>query len=436
MQTKRFVATIAMLAVVFNLTGISLAAQVPLTLDAVLATALKANPALTEAQKRWEEKQNRIPLARALPNPALGMMKDDIPTNSLNPFDGMMTEYTLTQEFMNPGKLDAMEKMAKSEAAMSAAEYETKKLDISTQVKQAYYDYLYNSQAVAIMRENQQLMKQLVDLAQVNYSTGMVALQDTLKAQTEVSKMDAEIASMEAMAAAAGGRLNTLMGRSPNDPLSVQEMFRTAAPSDSFDTLNQQAQSGPAIRGMEQQVAMAKSGVDLAKRQSNPDFELSLGYKNYKSMSASGVDDMGMPATIRTKQPSTWSVGVMVMIPLWGDKNQAEVKLANASLEASQAALETMKNMQAMELQMALSDAQALWRQIELYQKVVIPQSEQTYQAAIVGYGSGKVDMMDMLEGVNTLRNAKLSLYKARVDYEKAMANLEKAVGQATIQGK
>lgn len=429
MQTKRFIATMAAFAVVFNLTGISLAAQVPLTLDEVLAAALKANPVLTEAQKRWEEKEARVPLARALPNPELGIMKDDIPTNSLNPFDGMMTELTLTQEFMNPGKLDAMEKMAKSEATMSAAEYEAKKLDISTQVKQAYYDYLYNSQAVAIMRENQALMKQLADLAQVNYSTGMVALQDTLKAQTEVSKMDAEIAGMEAMAAAAAGRLNTLMGRSPNEPVQLQEIFRTTAPDQSFDVLNAQAQSGPAIRGMEQQVAMARSGVDLAKRQSNPDFALSLGYKTYQSMSMSGVDGMGMPVTTRTKQPSTWNVGVMMMIPLWGDKNRAEVKSADASLEAAKAALDNMKNMQAMDLQMALSDAQALWRQIGLFQNVVIPQSEQTYQAAIVGYGSGKVDMMDMLEGINTLRNARLSLYKAKVDYEKAMANLEKAAG-------
>jgi outer membrane protein TolC len=322
-----------------------------------------------------------------------------------------------------------MGKMAESEAAMSLAEYETKKLEIATQVKQAYYDYLYNSQAIQIMQENQQLMKQLADLGQVNYSTGMVALQDTLKAQTEVSKMSAEIITMEAMASAARGKVNTLMGRSPNLPLSVKETFRTTAPNQTFDTLSKQAQSGPTIRGMEQKLEMAKNGMDLAKRQSNPDFELSLGRKSYKSESMASSDPMD-PPTI-SKKPSTWKIGIMAMIPLWGDKNQAEVKSANASLEASKAALQNMKNMQAMDLQMALSDAQALWRQIELYQKVVIPQSEQTYQAAIVGYGSGKVDMMDMLEGVNTLRNAKLSLYKAKVDYEKAMANIEKAVGQA-----
>ena len=435
MYTRKFILTVTAVAVFLNSVGIA-AAQAPLTLDEVLAAALKNNPSITEAQKRWEEKKSRVPLARALPNPTFGIMKDDIPTNSLNPFDGMMTEYSISQEFMNPGKLDAMGKMAESNAAMSAAEYEAKKIDISTQVKQAYYDYLYNTKAVQIMQENQKLMKQLVDLAQVNYSTGMVALQDTLKAQTEVSKMDAEIASMEAMAKAASGKVNTLMGRSPNDQLSIKETFQTTAPIQSFDTLVKQAQSGPAIRGMEQQVEMAKSGVDMAKRQSNPDFELSLGYKSYKAMTSAGVDAMGMPTTTTTRQPSTWNIGIMAMIPLWGDKNQAEVSAANANLEASKASLENMKNMQAMDLQMALSDAQAFWRQIELYQRVVIPQSEQTYQAAMVGYGSGKVDLMDVLEGINTLRNAKLSLYKAKVDYEKAMANLEKAVGQATEKAK
>lgn len=431
MQSKGIMAALAAIAILFNATGLSLAEQAPLTLDEVLANALKNNPAITEAQKRFEEKKSRIPLARALPNPKLGIMKDDIPTNSLNPFDGMMTEYSLSQEFMNPGKLDAMGKMAESEAAMSTAEYEAKKLDIFTQTKLAYFDYLYNSQAVQIMQENQKLMKQLVGLAQVNYATGMVALQDALKAQTEVSKMDAEIASMGAMAAAASGRVNTLMGRPANAPLSVKEVFRNTAPTQPFDALSKQSLSGPSVRGMEQQVEMAKNGVDLAKRQSNPDFELSLGYKSYKAETSMASDGMGGQTQTTSKQPSAWKIGVMMMIPLWDEKNQADVKAAGANLEAAKASLQNMKNMQAMDTQMALSDAQAYWRQIELYQKVIIPQSEAAYQAAIVGYGSGKVDMMDMLEGINTLRNAKLALYKAKVEYEKAMANLEKAVGQA-----
>ncbi|MPN55718.1 hypothetical protein SDC9_203402 [bioreactor metagenome] len=83
-----------------------------------------------------------------------------------------------------------------------------------------------------------------------------------------------------------------------------------------------------------------------------------------------------------------------------------------------------------LDLQMALAEAQAAWRQIDLYKNTVIPQAEQTYQAGVVSYTNGKVDFMAVLDSLNALRNAKLDYYKARVDYEKAAANLEKAVGR------
>ena len=125
-----------------------------------------------------------------------------------------------------------------------------------------------------------------------------------------------------------------------------------------------------------------------------------------------------------------WKIEVMAMLPIWQGKNKAEIKAAQAGLEASQAALQNMKNMTELDVQMTLTEAQATWRQIELYKNTIIPQAEQTYHAAVVGYTNGKVDLMTVLEGVNTLRNAKLGLYKARVDYEKAIATLEKTVGK------
>jgi len=37
---------------------------------------------------------------------------------------------------------------------------------------------------------------------------------------------------------------------------------------------------------------------------------------------------------------------------------------------------------------------------------------------------------MAVLDAITTLRTAKLGYYKARIDYEKAAANIEKAVGK------
>ena len=414
---KKLVLT-AVMALLVTVPVMAAENQETLTLQQVVDTAVKNNPAVVESQKRWEEKQVRIPLAKAWSNPQLGIMKDDIPNSSLNPFDAMMTEYTFTQDIMNPSKLKAMGKMAGSDAEMAKANYRDKQMEVYTAAKQAYYELLYADKAVAIGKENQELMGQLVQIAQVNYSTGMVPLQDTLRAQTEFSKMTTDLLSMASMAAVAKAKVNTVLGRTADIPFTVKEEFSAPPPNFDLAKLQTEAETGkPAVVGMERQVDMAKNGVELAKKQQLPDYQFSVGYKDRKQ-------------TMMDTQPDTWKMEFMVMLPIWQGKNKAEIKSAEANLNAAQASLNNMQNMTGLDLQMALTEAQSAWRQIDLYKNTVIPQAEQTYQAGVVSYTNGKVDFMAVLDSLNALRNAKLDYYKARVAYEKAAANLEKAVGR------
>ena len=398
--------------------------QEPLTVQQIVDTAIKNNPQLIEKQKRWEQKTGSIPVASAWSNPKIGIMKDDIPTGTLNPFDGMMTEYTLIQEIMNPSKLKVMGKMAESEALMAKADYQDKQVEIYTNAKQAYLDLLFSSKALEIGKENQQLMGQLVQITQVNYSTGMVSLQDALRAQTEFSKMTTDLLSMSSMEAVAKAKLNTTMGRSADTALVVKEEFTAPPPNFDLEALQKAAaENKPAVQSMQRQVDMGTRGVELAQKQKLPDFEFQLGYKTYKAEEA-GMDEVAV------KKPSTWKVGVMAMIPIWQGKNQGQIKSATANLDAAKASLTNMQNMTSLDIQMALVESQSAWRQIDLYKNTIIPQAEQTYQAGVVGYTNGKVDFMAVLDSLNALRNVKLDYYKTRINYEKAATNLEKAVGK------
>lgn len=403
-------------ALILMANSVSPAFASPLTLNEIVNAAVTSNPSVIESQKRWEEKSHQIPIVSTLPNPKFGIMKDNIPTGTLNPQNGTMTEYTLVQEFMFPGKLSLMGKMAANDAAMSKGSYQEKRLQVYVDAKTAYYDLLYASKALEIGKENQQLMGQLAKIAQVNYSTGMVPLQDTLRAQTEYSKMTTDLISMAGMEAVAKARLNVLMGRPADTELAVSEEFN--APPPNFDLAglqNTAVSTKPALQGMQSQVAMAENGVELAKKQSLPDFELRLGYKVPK--------DLEM-------ESKTWKVEFMAMLPLWQGKNKAQVDSAAANLEASKASLAGMVNMTGLDVQMALVEAQTAWSQIDLYKNTIVPQAEQSYQAAVISYTNGKADFMAVLDAVTTLRNAKLGYYKAKISYEKAAASIEKAVGK------
>lgn len=418
MRRKSFRLLIAMATAVTlaaNGAGPALAAGA-LTLNEVVDAAVNNNPSVIESQKRWEEKNAGVPIAGALPNPKVGIMKDDIPAGTLGPGQGMMTEYTLSQEFMFPGKLSLMGKMAANDAAMAESGYLEKRLQTYVDAKTAYYDLLYAAKALEIGKENQQLMGQLAQVAQVNYSTGMVPLQDTLRAQTEYSKMTTDLISMAGMEAVAKAKLNVIMGRPADAALAVGEEFNAPPPSFELAGLQSTATSAkPSLQGMQSQVAMAENGVELARKQSLPDFELRLGYK--------------VPRDLEMSR-KTWKVELMAMVPLWQGKNKAQVDGAKASLEASKAALTGMRNMVGLDVQMALTDARTAWSQIDLYKNTIVPQAEQSYQAAMISYTNGKADFMAVLDAITTLRNAKLGYYKAKIDYEKAAASIEKAVGK------
>lgn len=385
-----------------------------MTLQEVVDNAVKSNPGIVELQKRWEEKSYKGTIARSLPNPQIGMMLDNVPGAFPSLDNASMFEYSFDQVIMNPAKTSAMGKMADNDALMARMAFREKQIQVYAETKQVYYEHLFAAKALSIGKESQQLMGQLSQIAQINFSTGMTPLQDTLKAQTEFSKMTTDLLNMAGMEAISRAKLNVLMGRSADASLAVAEEFSTAAPPADLAALRKSALTErPAVSGMHAQVAMAESGLKLAKAQSLPDFEFKVSYKKSQMEM---VND-------------TWKYEFMLMVPLWGDRVKAEIRSAKAGLEAAQASLQSMRNMTELDVQMALTEAQVTWRQIELYRTTLVPQAEQTYQAALVGYTNGKVDFMTVVESLNTLRNIKLGDYKARTEYEKAMANLEKATG-------
>lgn len=430
-------ATILLFALVL-LAGYVSAQEQPLSLQQALDMAGNNNPALIASRQRWLEKQRGIAITSGWPNPEFGVMLDDIPTDGGRP---MMYEYSLSQEIMFPTKLIAMRNMAKSEAGMAGADFSVKQMEVYTAVKQAYYDLLYSQRALAVMKENLELMKQFSAIAQTNYANGTSPLQDTLRSQTETSRMETEILNMEAMELMARNRLNYLLGRDANTPLAIHEEFSGVVPEFDLAELKRLSESNPAVQSMTWELEMARSNVSMAKSQFWPDFKLSFSFVQSTVMDPmlmkmvdTRLNRADYSLEMREAAKNSWKVGFMVMLPLWFGQYKAKVNSANSGVAAAQAALTDMRNMAGMELSMAVNQAQSSWRLIELYTKTVIPQAEQTWQTVISAYRTGRGDFMSAMDSLSTLRNARLDYYKSHVDYEKSLAGLEQIIGQPFFQ--
>jgi outer membrane protein TolC len=66
---------------------------------------------------------------------------------------------------------------------------------------------------------------------------------------------------------------------------------------------------------------------------------------------------------------------------------------------------------------------------LTFYKDGLLPQAEQSFGAAVSGYQTGQVNFMTLLEAQRTIRDTRLGYYRALVEFEQSVVDLEKAAG-------
>jgi outer membrane protein TolC len=106
------------------------------------------------------------------------------------------------------------------------------------------------------------------------------------------------------------------------------------------------------------------------------------------------------------------------------------VKEALAERQAARANLAAMKNLALFEVKEMSVKIEAAMKSIRIYRDGLLPQAEQSFQAAAAAYQTGGVNFMTLLDAQRTIRDVRMGYYKALVDYEQSRADLERAVGK------
>ena len=119
-----------------------------------------------------------------------------------------------------------------------------------------------------------------------------------------------------------------------------------------------------------------------------------------------------------------------VTIPLWFFQKQAfGVKEMRRELEGVKAERRMKEQMVLFDVRDSLARAAANWKVLRLYESAFIPQAEETVQAALKAYESGKGDFLNLLDSQRMLTDFRNERAKAAMELSSAAADLEKAIG-------
>jgi outer membrane protein TolC len=387
-------------------------------LEDLIAEALQNNPQLRAARNQTAAARTKVNQVTSWEAPQVGAEFYQTPIQSFpNPVkDGMETDYFVQQMFPFPGKLAAMGKAAESNANMVEQGYKALERKILRELKSAYYELYLVQRKIQINAENQDLMRRFVEIASKQYEVGMGKQQDILRAQTELSTLVNSGINLQREKQVAESMINTILSRPANAPLGYVPDIEQDVPRWTFEQLRSLAlEARPELKAMSFNIEMNKADLSLSKREYYPDLMARVMYK-----------DMVM-----TKN-DFWSAMVGVSIPLapWSSgRYTSKVQENELNVRKAEEEYANMRNMTLFEVQDALVRVQTSQNLVLLYKNTVIPQADQTLQATLAAYQTGKTEFLMLIDAYRMVLMSKLDYHMSVMNYMTNQAALEQAVG-------
>ena len=385
-----------------------------LLLPELIQEVLARNPELAATRKQWEAATSRIAQVRSLDDPILSLQMWNVP----QPFNVARTEnhiFGLSQNLPFPGKLGLKGEVASRSADMTEQVVRAKERELVARLKQAYYDLFLTQKAVQIHHEQVELLRQFVEITNSKFRAGKGSQADVLKAQVELSLLFQHRPVLEQRRETAEAMLNTLLDRDPASPLGIAQEPSQLPLDQPVDDLHSLALNDrPEIKAAELDVQRNEQSHALAQRQYYPDFNVAFQrFQNFQANDGFGAYvAMSIPFAFWTKP-----------------KYDAGVQEAAAAVEVARAQQHTLENLTRFQVNDLLAKLRATDQVATLYRTTILPQAEQSLEAARVGYRAGKGGFLDLIDTQRAWRGFQLEYFKALVDRQHRLTELEQVVG-------
>src|SRR5437588_12646361 len=392
------------------------AASSQLSLGEVTRAVLENNPAIREAENRWQAAQQRIRQANAWDDPrVVGESRVrrfvDVPPNAF-------MDQSLAVEQLIPitGKNLVRGRAAAAEALSIFEEVRRAELDVIAKARSAYFALANAYDQLDINDKNLTSLRQIADISRSRYETGLESAANVLVAETDYSKLLEARRDLERSLSDAQSQLNTLMDRDAFASIGAPVAASINEANLSLNglrgiTLAQRPEVGMARAKIDNE----KSKLDLAHRAWIPDPALMVKGQRYNDTSQAVSElDAGVSFTVPWVNPLKYSAGVR--------EARANVGAAEQGFDREQKeALRLLRDQ--------LEKIETAHHHVELFRDKLVPQASQAFEATRLSYESGKATFLDWISAQRNLRDIEATARTHLTDYQTAVAELEAIVG-------
>ncbi len=420
MKILRFFIAINIFVLVFLLSIQSIYSQdaSTISLESLIEEALTNNPEIQAAYNGWKAAEYKVKYVKGLPDPTARYTY--FGKNVETKVGPQEHKYGVSQKVPFPGKLHLKAKAQSKHAETLEQKYEATKREVIKNIKFVYYDIFWVDRAIDITEEEKNILDNLEKVSQRKFQTLQSPQQDVIKAQVEISKLIDKLFMLKQHGRSLTAKMNALLNRPKATSFDKIRSIELDEFDYSLDGLHELASTNrQELLAADLDIERAKYQRSLAGLNFLPDFSFGFDYiqvgDSHTEMENDGQD--------------AWMTTFAVHVPIWLDKQFAQLREKQSALRASKKSYENVRNNVTYEVEDIYYKIITYKDIVSLYKTALLPQTEQAFEAARTAYEVGKVDFLNWLDSERALLQTRLAYYKAMVDYEKSIAYLERVVG-------
>ncbi len=353
-----------------------------------------------------------------LKDPKLQVGLLNLPTDSFEFDQENMTQFKVSyiQEFPSGDSRDIKREKAISQSRGFKHQSEDRKRQVLTQVRLAYLETLYWEQARETVTQNRQLVSQLSEFVESQFSVGRTNQFDFITVQQRISKLDDRLTQIDQNISAERYRLSEWIGEELSQMPLVGEYSGLGARLQKHldsDLIDQTIAGHPRIKEINNQIDVGRKNLKLARESEKPGWALNVSYA-YRDDAPDG-----------TERADFVSATVTLDLPLFGDNRQQKRQNAQQyDIQASQSQRDALLRKMRSDVLRIITNLDLLGQRDTLFSETLIPQATQRSEAALHTYQSGGGSFADVMQAYLDALNLQLEQKRIQIDKLKTRARL------------
>lgn len=386
------------------------------TLPDIIGLAIEQNPVVAGARAVIDQNTGQRTAAGAYPNPTIkgdggrGFLKDAGPLTAEIPRSA--TEYMagFSQPIEWPAKRAARQSAADSGLAGASIGLIETRLNLTTDVKVAFYDLLLALRDFELAKNNLGTVEDVRRIVGVRVRLGEAPQFELIKAEVEVLKANQAVTRSENTVRVNRVILSTLTGGALGPSFDVTGEFLVYPVGLGLDRLTARAmEEHPSIQRLARSIEQADRTVEFERQARVPNVNFNTSYT--REYGREGFD-----------------VGVSVPTPIWYQR-QGEIAGSLGVKRKEEAELLRMRNELLRQINQYYQEAQTTAKLIEVLEKGLLRQAEEALRIAKFSFQQGAASLLDVLDAQRVQRQILFDHAQARYELSVALARLERAVG-------